>query len=87
MQRKVVILFPDLSIFSLCRRLLEPWWLQKSGITTTEHVGDLPPITDDFDQSDFIVEELEGKSARFTEYSMSSSVLPRSEGMFYISIQ
>ena len=58
------------------RDLSEPWWLQRSDVRCSDHVV----ASSDSDHLDYETEKDEKKSARFTEYSMTSSVIPRSEG-------
>lgn len=59
------------------------WWRTRFDVDSTdrEHmIGDSSDVDSDIADQDLDDDALERKSARFTLYSLSSSVVPRSEG-------
>ena len=69
-------------LFVANRNTSEPWWLQRTDFKSNEDAIQLADEHDDnSDHSGYdLEEENERRTARFTEYSMTSSVVPRSEG-------
>ena len=73
-----VLHVPSIILYYSCSDL-EPWWHQRQGIVERSDSSD--DGSSALSQSDYEEEREERRTARFTEYSMSSSVVPRSEGV------
>lgn len=72
-------------VTSICILYREPWWLHRGDFEVNNKPNNgsegLYDVVSDGDSQSNDGQCCDRKTARFTEYSMTSSVIPRSEGM------